>query len=228
MKTTLCKALIGMFMLTLLGCDVPPSAVATATAFARQRITPQMTVTGQPETRTAQPSQPVAKPTSTLINTPTRPPAQPPTQPPAAAATATVLLAAPVLESPGDGSGVGDATITFRWRWVRSLAADEYYDLRVWREGQPHHGIAWAKDTVLTAGALGAGRYWWAVAVIRHTGTRADGTKEWVPVSQESLSWSFSYSPPSGQPTATPAVTRTPLVTPVPPTVPPTPTISYP
>jgi hypothetical protein len=111
--------------------------------------------------------------------------------------TAT-LAPAPALLEPGDGAGIGDSAVTFRWTWDRPLWAGEHFDLRVWRDGAPHLGVAWVDDTSYRLGGLSGGVYNWSVAVIRETGTGSDGAPTWEAVSHESDERSFSYSPPSG------------------------------
>jgi hypothetical protein len=115
----------------------------------------------------------------------------------------------------------GEAAV-LGWRWERPLAENEYFDVRLWQEGQPPQGIAWATANRYEVRALSGGEYWWSIVVIVHTRTRADGTKEWQPASAESEVRRFFYSPPSSggpveadtpvpePPTATPAPTSAP------------------
>jgi len=135
------------------------------------------------------------------------------------------LLSAPVLEVPNRAADVGGEVAILRWHWERALAENEYFDVRLWQEGHPAQGIAWAKDTRYELRGLAGGKYSWSIAVVLHTGTRADGVKEWKPVSEESEVRWFSYSPPSGiAPSATSvpptAVQIRPSATPVPTQVP--------
>lgn len=80
-------------------------------------------------------------PTSTLAPQPTvtpRPTSMP--SPPA--------YPAPVLLEPGDGTRITDNdTVVLRWRWDGSLGPNEYYDVRVWREGGDHWGVTWTSET---------------------------------------------------------------------------------
>ena len=54
------------------------------------------------------------------------------------------------------------------WTWEGTLKENEWFDVRVWRAGQPHHGIAWTKswkydyDLCL----LGSGDFYWSVTII--------------------------------------------------------------
>jgi len=126
---------------------------------------------------------PTPKPSTTATATATSEPA----------ATATVTpVTAPVLESPTNEASLGGGRITFQWRWDRELRADEYFDVRIWKEGQPALGIAWVKDPVYDtaawneAGWLGEGKFYWDIVVLRHTGTTSNGEKQWEAVSTES------------------------------------------
>jgi len=169
-------------------------------------------------------SAPTRTPTSTPVRTSTPRRASPtPTYTikpsPTVAPTLTPGLAgAPVLESPAQGAGLEGSTVTFRWHWHRPLQADEYFDVRVWQEGQARHGIAWTKESWHEAGGLGGGKYYWSVAVIRYTGTKPDGTKKWEAVSEESEVRWVNYSPPApSQPTKTkPLPTPEPTESPLP------------
>jgi glucose/arabinose dehydrogenase len=54
----------------------------------------------------------------------------------------------PVLTSP-NANAVFDnaAAVILNWTWDRPLTEDEYFDLRVWHEGDPANGITWTKDS---------------------------------------------------------------------------------
>ena len=60
--------------------------------------------------------------------------------------------------------------VALAWDWVRSLGENEFYDVRVWKEGEPANGITWAQDSTfdlsewLTQQA--AGEFFWSIAVI--------------------------------------------------------------
>jgi hypothetical protein len=63
----------------------------------------------------------------------------------------------------------GDARYAMRWQWAGTLAADEWFDVRVWLPGQAHLGIAWTKEPsyVYDICLKGNGHYFWSVAVVR-------------------------------------------------------------
>lgn len=161
---------------------------------------------------------PTATTVPTMSPTHTASPSAPPVLP-----TLAALEAAPLIEWPDEGAVVG-REVTLRWRLHRPLAEDEYVDLRVWSEvDAPHHGILWTKDTRVVLRELRDGRYWWAVAVLRHTATRTDGTKEWVQVSEESTPRWFSATSPATPQPAVPSDTPTaPLASPTVPVATPT------
>ncbi len=79
---------------------------------------------------------------------------------------------APTLDSP-DNDSVFDniAEVKLTWSWIRPLAEDEVYDLRVWADGTDHNGIARTQDNHfdLTQWLLDQkpGKFHWTVAVIK-------------------------------------------------------------
>jgi serine/threonine-protein kinase len=188
---------------------LPGVALAdTATPAASPTVTASPTRRAATATPTASPS-PVPSPTPpTETPIPTAPP---PTRAPRPVAVATAtLVPAPQLLAPPDGSSMEGGSIAFRWQSDYPLQPGEHYDLRVWREGTPPYGIAWTREPSYRLDRLEAGSYRWSVAVIRETGTRPDGEKEWAPVSGESPAWSFGYWPQvAPPPTAAPAPTPT-------------------
>jgi hypothetical protein len=77
----------------------------------------------------------------------------------------------PALLSPEDGARfVAGMPAELRWSWAGELAFDEYYDVRVWPEGEPHSGVAWTKEPTLLFTGEAAIPYFWAVAVIQGQG----------------------------------------------------------
>lgn len=78
---------------------------------------------------------------------------------------------APTLISPDDGARFGaEVPAELRWSWAGELASDEYYDVRVWQEGEPHRGVAWTKEPLLLFAGEPTIHYRWAIAVIRGEG----------------------------------------------------------
>ena len=75
-----------------------------------------------------------------------------------------------------------------RWQWAGQLGPDEHFDVRVFREGKPHWGIAWTEVTeyLLNLDPMAGGTYYWSIAVLRGR----DGKVEEV-ISPESDVWSF-------------------------------------
>src|SRR5450432_76418 len=54
---------------------------------------------------------------------------------------------APVLTAPDNNSALDNAAaVTLKWTWYRPLGDNEFYDLRVWQDGQPENGITWTAD----------------------------------------------------------------------------------
>jgi uncharacterized protein YraI len=91
--------------------------------------------------------------------------------------------------------------VVLRWEWPQPnqcgpLAPDEYFDVRVWTDGQPHSGIAWTKACEYSLKGFltskPAQTFQWVVAVIRGQ----DGKWE-ADLSSESEAWSLSWRPPN-------------------------------
>jgi hypothetical protein len=203
-------------------CSKPVSSptLATATPTAGTAPSPTYEPTPTPCTPTAAPPTPTRLP-PTVTWTPTSVPAtrtsvpstatpvSPASPPPTKAETRDVtnLVVAPVLETPDQGANLGGEVVMLRWHWDTPLAEREYFDVRLWKEGQPVQGIAWAQQTWYEVRGLPGGKYSWSILVLLHTDTGADGTKEWKPVSEESEVRSFFYSPPTNPaPSAAPVL----------------------
>ena len=103
---------------------------------------------------------PTPEPTNTPIPTRTPTPTFTPTYP------------APMLNSPEDGL-TAQARTTFTWNWSGPpLTANQGFEVRLWKEGQPDHpGIAAPVRTtslvVNFSEAHGTGRHFWTVAVVQ-------------------------------------------------------------
>ncbi len=59
------------------------------------------------------------------------------------------------------------------WEWDGTLQPDEWFDVRIWQTGTPHHGVAWTKQPqyVYDICLKGNGHYYWSVAVVRGEGS---------------------------------------------------------
>lgn len=94
-------------------------------------------------------------------------------------ATPFHLLPPPILSEPVADFGVtGSQTVTFAWTWSGPvLGADQGFEIRVWKDGQPdHYGAADPVNemslSINLQGAYGvqqggSGEYYWTVAVVR-------------------------------------------------------------
>ena len=169
------------------------------------------------EDSTTVPETPLPKPTDTLTPAPTdtwtpaptdtlaptetptfTPEAATPTRAPTRRPTATppsqVAYPVPVLLEPEEGANLSHP-FTLSWRWTGQLMTDEWFDVRVWRENDPHYGIAWTKQTeyLFDPKPFGGGKFYWAIAVIRGK----DG--KWLASrSPESHARWFTYGAPYG------------------------------
>jgi eukaryotic-like serine/threonine-protein kinase len=157
-----------------------PTPRSTATATLRPTETP--TATAAPtETLTAT-AAPTATPTRTKVpptatRAPTRRPPSPTPVPPTAA---PVAIPAPVLIRPSDGFSTTGRVNNFAWTWPgEALDANQGFEVRIWRDGQPDHygaagivrGQTWLRlDDVRTAYGVqqgGPGSYHWTVALVQ-------------------------------------------------------------
>jgi hypothetical protein len=118
-----------------------PSSTATPTPPPSPPITPTITIV------------PAPPPTHTLIATPTPTPYPP-----------------PVLGEPVDGITSAGRLPPLSWNWERALAEDEYFEVRIWHNGDPYHtGIVWVKRSPFDFNLEGfpTGKYFWSIAVMR-------------------------------------------------------------
>lgn len=112
---------------------------------------------------TVRPATPVALPSAT--------PTPIPTGVPRPATPTAGTPPAPTLETPAEGVPLAGTDYILRWSWPGELAGNEYFDVRVWREGESPHGIAWSKQPQYPLKAYirdqGAGTYAWQIVVIQ-------------------------------------------------------------
>jgi serine/threonine protein kinase len=121
---------------------------------------------------------PTATPTPTVVPAPTSMPTNTPvpTRPQPSTPTA-VVYSVPVLVSPDDGARAS-GQITFVWSWTGpALPANQGFELRIWKEGQPDHygatspvGTTSVTFDVRSAYGVqqgGSGRYFWTVAIVQ-------------------------------------------------------------
>ena len=229
----ICLAVLAILMHVIVQPSLPPptptSAAFTSTpvpltptsAPAMQMATTPVPPSPTPRlpTATPQPSRPTPKPpTPTRTPTPTSTPigrAPTPTSTPRPTWTPTMrLYPAPVLI--GHEFGPSVSHIILKWTWDGKLAPNEYFDVRVWKEGEPHKGIAWEKNTEhhIDLASWPPGKYYWGIAVIR--GKNGRWEKDLSPESEaQAFYWRGAPSPmpPSPTPTKVP-----PTPTPVRPT----------
>lgn len=87
-----------------------------------------------------------------------------------AATQAAELASAPTLLTPIDGAVLQHPAAMLNWEWERPLLGDEVYDVRVWKEGEPHYGITWSVqssfDLTDWLRQQQPGEYFWSIAVI--------------------------------------------------------------
>jgi hypothetical protein len=81
--------------------------------------------------------------------------------------------------------------VTLSWRWDEALAADEQFDVRVWRTGETPYGIGWTKNTSFSFTPSAPGQYSWQIVVIQGT-----GGKWMADLSPGSPTWNFTVEQP--------------------------------
>jgi hypothetical protein len=87
-----------------------------------------------------------------------------PTRPPKTPMPTTPVYPPPVLQF----KGIIGCNVTFAWQWSRTLGKDEYFAVRVWREGiDPHESVVWTDKYEYTHIPCEKGDYTWEVAICR-------------------------------------------------------------
>jgi tetratricopeptide (TPR) repeat protein len=85
---------------------------------------------------------------------------------------------APVLVEPVDGITSEGLLPLLDWHWEHELAEDEYFEVRIWHEGEFYHtGIVWVKQPFFDFAieGLSPGKYFWSIAVVRGNGVKSKG-----------------------------------------------------
>jgi len=66
------------------------------------------------------------------------------------------------------GVSIIGCNVIFKWEWPGTLAEDEYFAVRAWREGiDPHESVTWTKGREYTHIPCEKGDYTWEVAICR-------------------------------------------------------------
>lgn len=165
---------------------VAPTDSATPTTGVT--VSPSPTHTGTPAPTSSPTREPSASPTWTA--TPAQSPTEalaagtepatatppPPTSLPSETPTPGIVYPAPILLQPEDIVFLSQGTDTkyvMHWEWEGTLQADEWFDVRIWQTGMPHHGVAWTKQPqyVYDICLKGNGQYYWSIAVVRGEGS---------------------------------------------------------
>jgi hypothetical protein len=160
-----------------------PTDLPTPTATLVPTITPQSTIVEPAPEPTLTPTQ--APPTDTPIIVTASP--IPTTPIPSPTLQVVVNKAVPELVEPTDNTNISQDLFTFVWRWSGAALTDnQAFEVRIWREGEPHYGAFDARETSKyleqrdTGNALsfsvsnaysvqqnGNGEYLWSVAVVQ-------------------------------------------------------------
>jgi hypothetical protein len=103
--------------------------------------------------------------------------------------TSAPSAAAPVLA----GTTTAPGSVTLNWTYGGQLGPDDYFDVRVWQNGQPANGIANVQQTsYVIGGSFPAGTYNWTIAVIR----KQNGTTTTLSTASQTLQ--FTWAPSGG------------------------------
>ncbi len=165
---------------------VPPTStntVASATDVTDATSEATATVTDVPPTDTPTPVPPTdtptpLPPTATPSSTPTPIPPSP---------TPTAIPAVLELVEPAPDTNIIDDFATFVWQWSGEAPPEnQSFEVRIWREGEPHYGAfdarqttanlqQWDKGLALSFPVSGAysvqqngnNDYWWSVAIVQ-------------------------------------------------------------
>jgi hypothetical protein len=110
----------------------------------------------------------------------------------AATPTPEPLFPAPGLVGPGDGSNFKPSDdILLIWDTPTPLSEDEWYEVQLWREGDPPDVVQWVQEgTWKVEPKYYPGRYQWRIRIVRGQ----EGQKE-MNLSPLSQTWSFSWLP---------------------------------
>jgi hypothetical protein len=73
----------------------------------------------------------------------------------------------PQLLSPREGQDLRGDLVVLRWAWSGNLAENEYFDVRMWREGAAKASIAWTRDLEYRERDAREGWYHWTIVVVR-------------------------------------------------------------
>lgn len=151
----------------------PEAQRQTATAEASETRVALAHVTPEAPGASGAPGESVSPtPTTTPSATRTRPPAgavvPSPTPRPVVVLSPTARnYPVPQLLSPREGQDIHEEIVTLRWSWPGTLGEDEYFDVRMWREGSAKAGIAWTKNLEYQQRDAQDGWYHWTVVVVR-------------------------------------------------------------
>lgn len=121
--------------------------------------------------------------TATVPLSPSETPAPPSPTP---IRTTAASAAVPVL----GGASVASGSVVLSWSVAGQLGPDDYFDVRVWQDGQRPSGIANVRQTSYTiGGGFPAGNYNWTVAVVRKQGGQI------VTLTQAGTTLRFGWAP---------------------------------
>lgn len=189
--------LVPTFTATFLPASATPTAVDTVMASPSPTntivaVTPTLaaTATATPTARPTETPSPTSTPTATAAPTATtvptkippmatRAPTRPPSPTPMPPTATPMAIPAPVLVRPTDGSSTSGLVNNFAWTWPgAALDANQGFEVRIWRDGQPDHygaagivrGATFLRLDVWTSYGVqqgGPGQYYWTVALVQ-------------------------------------------------------------
>jgi len=127
------------------------------------------------------------------------PPTPTPTCTPSPTPTSTPgLLPPPIPSAPANGESFIGGIVTFRWQWDRPLEQDEFFSLRVSREGETepcHHAQVHGFEYSGGLSYCSAGKHYWQVALVRQLCEDCPEENKWQRISEPSEEQWIYYTP---------------------------------
>lgn len=127
---------------------------------------------------------------------------------------------APILVLPADGTLFAYIEpITLEWVWDTPLEDDQYFDVRIWQEGQPAYGITWTKETYYVLydwliEQYRTGTYYWQIGLVQGQEGQVTNFGTFSAIFSFTID-RYLTATPTQTPTPAPTATLSPLIQPV-------------
>jgi len=110
------------------------------------------------------------------------------------------VLATPKLLRPGADATVRGSELTLLWEWPGDLAADEFFDVRMWLMGADSRSIAWTQEPTYIERTPSEGWHSWTVRIVRGD----DGVIQEVLAEGPTSNFHWNPAPVEDKPTVEP------------------------